>query len=149
LCILIAGVHWSSPTFWAAAITGRVRLTPIANCTPRSMHARASWPAKYPASHRHRTWATPSGRAAIERSSSSTQFDRASSAPGISSAASGTCASAQNPMRGRRLRAASTPGRCVSVNLLAIPAAVVDAGVGTDSSSCPATSSRRRSRETK
>lgn len=120
-------------------------------------------------------------------------------APGISSAASGTPASAQNPMCGRRFRApvwlysacslvrpytstsvvspsmvatftraerrtcptratisvftwpiaVSIPARCSPVNRRAIPAAVVDAGVATGSSCCPATSARRRSNATR
>jgi hypothetical protein len=44
--IPIAGTHWCSGGTAAAAMTGAVRLAPIANCTPRSTQACASAPAK-------------------------------------------------------------------------------------------------------
>ena len=58
---------------------------------------------------------------------------------------------AGNPFTKRVLitfSAAAIPARCSSVNRFALPAQVVDAGVGIGSNSCPATSWRRRSSPT-
>ncbi len=96
-----AGCHPAAGAFREARTTALFRFTPIANSTPLAMQCLAKSAAKYPASQRHRIFATPGGSCAMARSNSCAATGRGSSSAFIRSADRLTPPSAQNAICGR------------------------------------------------